>query len=233
MISPILPDSRTESGQLSRELAQRLAARLDLLHRPVHHARSGSMLIAAGDRVSRLPFIVQGRIDSVLHLMGGEGGRVLPVSWETGEVALLSHLFTRQPSTVDLVAGSDLAVRWAAVADIEAALLAEQELLVLLVRFLGHGLREVQLRERGWVERGVHERVCATLERLAKQAPRDDSVHPLIAVTHEALAERSGVSRPKLSQAPKRLQQARRLRLSHGRVARLGRPRKKPQGLDT
>lgn len=213
MTSPTRPGTRTESRQLSRELARRLEVRLDLLRHPVQHASSGSTLIAAGDRVLRLPFIVQGRIDSVLHLMGSEGGRVLPVSWENGEVALLSYLFTQQPSTVDLVAGSDLAVRWAAVADVEAALLAEQELLILLVRFLAQRLREVHLRERGWVERGVHERVCATLARLAKQAPRDDGGHPVIAATHEELAERSGVSRPKLSQALKRLEQAGRLRL--------------------
>ncbi len=163
--------------------------------------------------MSRLPFIAQGRIDSVLHLLGGEGGRVLPVSREAGKVVLLSYLFTQQPSTVDLVAGSEIAVRWAAVADIEAALLDDQELLVLLVRFLAQSLREVQVRECAWVERGVHERVSATLERLARLAPRDDAGHPVIIAAHAELAERSGASRPKLSQALKRLEQAGRLRL--------------------
>jgi len=122
-------------------------------------------------------------------------------------------LFTQQPSTVNLVAGSEIAVRWAAVSDIEAALLADQELLVLLVRFLAQRLREVQVRERAWIERGVHERASATLERLARQAPRDDAGHAVIIATHEELAERSGVSRPKLSPALKRLEQAGRLRL--------------------
>ena len=122
-------------------------------------------------------------------------------------------LFTQQPSTVDLVAGSEIAVRWAAVSDIEAALLADQELLVLLVRFLAQRLREVQVRERAWIERGVHERASATLERLARQAPRDDAGHAVIIATHEELAERSGVSRPKLSPALKRLDQAGRHRL--------------------
>jgi CRP/FNR family transcriptional regulator len=206
-------EHRTESRQLSRLLAQRLDMRLGLSHRLLQQASSGTLLIAAGDRVSRLPFIVQGRIDSVLHLLGGEGGRVLPVSWEAGEVVLLSYLFTQQPSTVDLVDGSEIAVRWAAVADIEASLLDDQELLVLLVRFLAQRLRKVQVRERAWVERGVHERVSATLERLARLAPRNDAGHPVIIATHEELAERSGVSRPKLSQALKRLEQAGRLRL--------------------
>jgi CRP-like cAMP-binding protein len=213
MSSSAHADHRTDSRHLSRLLAQRLDMRLGLSHRPLQQASSGTLLITLGERVSRLPFIVHGRIDSVLHLLGAEGGRVLPVSWEAGEVVLLSYLFTQQPSTVDLVAGSDLAVRWAPVADIEAALLADQELLVLLVRFLAQRLREVQVRERAWVERGVHERVSATLKRLASLAPRDDAGHPVIIATHEELAERSGVSRPKLSQALKRLEHAGRLRL--------------------
>lgn len=134
-------EHRTESRQLCRLLAQRLDTRLGLSHRRLQQASSGTQPIAAGDLVSRLPFVVQGRIDSVLHLLGGEGGRVLPVSWEAGEVVLLSYLFMQQPSTVDRVAGSEIAVRWATVADTEDSLLDDQELLVLLVRFLAQRLR--------------------------------------------------------------------------------------------
>lgn len=218
MTSETTLDDRTESREISRQLARRLERRLDLPRRPLQRLASGTTLLASGSAVTRLAFIDAGRIDSVLHLTSGEGGRVLPVSWAAGEVVLLSHLFANRSSTVDLVAGTDVTLRWATVAELESALLADKDLLVLLVRFLAGRLREVQARERGWVERGVHERVCATLSRLAHQSPRDDKGHPLIAATHEELAERSGVSRPKLSQALKRLEQAGQLRLERGAI---------------
>jgi CRP-like cAMP-binding protein len=204
---------RRESREISRELARRLAERLGVSARPVQEAVAGATLLRAGDLVSRLPFVVQGRVDSVLHMHGGDGGRIIPVSWGDGEIVLLSQLFINRPSFVELVAGANLSLRWASVAEIERVLLDDNELLVLLVRFLAQRLREVQTRERGWVERGVHERVCATLARLAQQSERDEAGHALIVATHEELAERSGVSRPKLSKELKRLETEGRLKL--------------------
>ncbi|MCW5658340.1 MAG: Crp/Fnr family transcriptional regulator [Burkholderiaceae bacterium] len=204
---------RRESREISRELARRLSERLGVSARPVQQAVAGATLLRAGDLVTRLPFVVQGRVDSVLHMHGGDGGRIIPVSWGDGEIVLLSHLFINRPSFVDLVAGASLSLRWASVAEIEQSLLDDNELLVLLVRFLAQRLREVQTRERGWVERGVHERVCATLARLAQQSIRDAAGHALIVATHEELAERSGVSRPKLSKELKRLETEGRLKL--------------------
>lgn len=123
-----------------------------------------------------------------------------------------------RPSFVDLIAGTNSSLRWASVAEMEQALQQDNELLVLLVRFLAQRLREVQTRERAWVERGVHQRVCATLARLAQQSRNDEAGHALIVATHEELAERSGVSRPKLSKELKRLELEGRVKLERGAV---------------
>jgi CRP-like cAMP-binding protein len=185
---------------------------------PAQHALAGATLLKSRDSVTRLPFIVQGRVDSVLHMHGADGGRVIPVSWSDGEIVLLSQLFMGRPSFVDLIAGTNSSLRWASVAEMEQALLKDSEMLVLLVRFLAQRLREVQTRERAWVERGVHQRVCATLARLAQQSGNDEAGHALIVATHEELAERSGVSRPKLSKELKRLELEGRVKLERRAV---------------
>jgi CRP-like cAMP-binding protein len=143
------------------------------------------------DLVTRLPFIVQGRVDSVLHMHGDEGGRVIPESWSDGEIVQLSQLFMCRPSFVDLIARENSSLRRASVAEMQQTLQQDNQLLVLLVRFLAQRLREVQTRERAWVERGVRQRVCATLARLAQQSGSDEAGDALIAATHEHLAPES------------------------------------------
>ena len=197
MRSATSPFNRTESRELTRELARRLSERLALSQRPAQQVSAGVALLKSGDSVTRLPFIIQGRVDSVLHLHGDDGGRVIPVSWNDGEFVLLSQLFMGRPSFVDLIAATNLSLRWASVAEMEEALLQDSDLLVLLVRVLAQRLREVQTRERIWVERGVHQRLCATLARLAHHSEKDEAGHALIVATHEELAERSATdSRP-------------------------------------
>lgn len=212
------PSTRTESRELTRELARRLSERLALSQRPAQQVSAGVALLKSGDSVTRLPLIIQGRVDSVLHLHGDDGGRVIPVSWNDGEFVLLSQLFMGRPSFVDLIAATNLSLRWASVAEMEEALLQDSDMLVLLVRVLAQRLREVQTRERIWVERGVHQRLCATLARLAQQSEKDEAGHALIVATHEELAERSGVSRPKLSKELKRLELEGRVKLERKTV---------------
>jgi CRP-like cAMP-binding protein len=212
------PPERTESREICRELARRLSERLGMSQQPTQQVLAGTTLLKSRDSVTRLPFVVQGRVDSVLHLHGDDGGRVIPVSWSDGEIVLLSQLFMGRPSFVDLIAGTNASLRWAWVAEMEQALQQDNELLVLLVRFLAQRLREVQTRERAWVERGVQQRVCATLARLAQQSGSDEAGHALIVATHEELAERSGVSRPKLSRELKRLEVEGRVKLERGAV---------------
>jgi len=118
-----------------------------------------------------------------------------------GELGFLSQLFCEQPSAVAVVAGEASAVRWIPRADVKRVLLADARHLVLLVRFLGQRLREVQTRERAWAERGVHERVCAALARMVAEQPVGSDGVMRIAATHEQLAARCSVSRPKASLA--------------------------------
>jgi CRP/FNR family transcriptional regulator len=203
---------------LGRQLAQALGERLAVARRPMLRVAAGTTLLHAGDPVTRLAFLATGRINAIMHQRGADGGHVIPVTFAAGEVVLLSQLFGDRPSLVDLVAASEVSLQWVPIAELERALLADQALLVVLVRFLAQRLREAQLREQGWVERGVQERVRATLVRLAEHAPRETGGGWRIEATHEELASRSGVSRPKLSQALKRLEKAGHLRLRRGAI---------------
>jgi CRP-like cAMP-binding protein len=194
-----------------------LAGVLDLDAYAMHRPAAGQMLSRAGALAKQLPLVVAGSIDAVLHV-GSQGNLVIPISFESGELAMVSTLFSDKPGHADLVAGPGVALRWIPVPDIERCLLQHRELLVLLVRFLAQRLREVQSRERGWLERGVPERVCVAIARAMHNVPaREDGRHWL-ETTHEHLAARSGVSRPKLSMELKRLEKDGHLRLHRGAI---------------
>jgi CRP-like cAMP-binding protein len=208
-----------ESQARSRALSQALLQVLPLRAQPLVAVPAGTTLLKAGDPVMRLPFLVEGRVDAVLHLQGDRGAQVVPITFGPGEVVLLSQLFCDRPSAVDLVASEPARLHWVAVPEIEGVLRDDARLLLLLVEFLGERLREVQSRERAWAERGVHERVCAALARmLAEQPVPPDGQRLVVAATHEQLAARCGVSRPKASLALKRLEQAGRVRLGRGTI---------------
>jgi CRP-like cAMP-binding protein len=205
-----------ESRSLSRALAAALAAPLGVAERPLQRVTAGTTLLKAGQLVTRLAFLEHGRIDAVLH--GAVGTPVVPLAFGAGEIVLLSQLFCERTSGVDLVAGEDSALRWVPIGAIEAALRRDPAALLLLTRFLAQRLREVQVRERAWAERGVHERVCAALTRLAAEQPTPADGRVLIATTHEQLATRCGVSRPKASLALKKLEHAGHVRLDRGAI---------------
>ncbi len=214
-----------QSGALSRTLALALAAPLDMPARPLLRMPVGTTLQHSGDNVTRLAFLAGGRIDAVLHGSGSDGGApVVPLTFGAGEIVLLSQLFCDSRSGVDLVVSEDAALRWVLIDEIELALLKDREALLLLVKFLGQRLREVPVRERAWVERSVHERVCAALARLAAEQPPRADGRCLIVTTHEQFATRCGVSRPKASTALKRLEQAGRVRLDRGSIEVLDLP---------
>ncbi len=207
-----------DSRERSRQLALRLAPCVNLAGRPVLTIAAGTTLMWAGERVTRMAFLETGQVNGVLHLHGADGGQVIPITFGDGEVVALSRLFGEEPGQLELVAATELHMRWVPTAEVERALLQHQELLVLLVQFLAARLREVQLREAGWVERGVHERLCAALVRLARVSPPQPGARWLIDATHEDLAARCGVSRPKVSGELKRLEKAGWLRLERGAV---------------
>jgi CRP-like cAMP-binding protein len=193
---------------MSRQLAQVLSMSVNLEKRPVRRAKVGTILLRAGQAIDRLPFIVSGRLDAVVHLRSSHGEQVVPVTFLAGEVCLLSYLFNRLPSGIDLIVGEDAAINWLSVEELEAIMLHDHTTLILLVQFLGQRLREAQVRERGWAARGVVARVSAGLLRMATDLPQGCDNKILVESTHEALAFRCGVSRPKASVALKKMEQA-------------------------
>ncbi|MFC7460319.1 Crp/Fnr family transcriptional regulator [Hydrogenophaga defluvii] len=208
----------TSSLALSHELAATVWTQLDTARFPVQRLNKGWWLNLSDHRLQALPFVVQGRLDAVLAL-GEEGTRVIPVSFGPGEIALLSALFADEPVHGQLLAAETAQVRWLPKAELESLLQQHPPLLLLLVRFLAQRLREVRARERGWLERSVHERVRAGLARVAlATAPAHAGQPWYVVVTHEQLAQRCGVSRPKLSLALKQLECDGVVRLGRGRI---------------
>lgn len=210
------PAHGVRSRSLSRQLASRVLERLDPGRYPIQAAPRGRWLIRTGDLPSVLPYIEAGRLDAVLQL-SDQGGQVIPVTFGAGEIALLSTLFGPDDAhNAGVVAAEPARLRWLPRAVVEEVLLADKELLVLLVRFLSQRLREVRIRERGWLERGVSGRVRAVLARVALEVAPVEGDPWLIAATHEHLALRCGVSRPKLSFELKQLETAGILKLNRG-----------------
>ena len=205
------------SRQLNQQLVRALLPHLEMGRYVAKPARAGQVLVHAGERLGKLPLIESGQIDAVLHV-GDQGNQVIPVSFMQGELSLVSVLFSEDPCHVDMVAATDISARWIPISDVEQCLLQSPDLLVLAVRFLAQRLREVQSRERGWLERGVQERVIAVLSRVLHDAPPQQGDGLMIAVTHDKLAARCGLSRPKLSQELKRLELAGTLRLHRGAI---------------
>lgn len=206
------------SRALNLALVAMLSQTLDFTAWHLTRKSAGGRLAAVGDNVQQLALIVSGSVDAVIRQSTDDGNEVVPVSWDAGELVLMSQLFSREPCSVDLVVTDDVVIRWLPIAEIERCLLASQELLVKLVHYLTQRLREVQSRERAWLERGVHERVCASLARIARATPADGQGAIVITGTHEILAARCAVSRPRLSGELKQLEEAGRLKLSRGAI---------------
>lgn len=213
---PHAPPADSSSAAISRALAAALAPRLDIAARPLVRFEAGQVVIGAGLPVERLAVLHSGRIDAVMHSPHVEGRQVVPVQFGPGEIVMLSYLFSTQLSTVDMVAAESSSLCWLKAREIEAAMLAEPALAVLLVRFLGARLRDVQARERTWLERSVSVRVAAALVRMAGDPLAEQG---LIIATHEIVAQRAGVSRPKASRALKEFESMGWLQQGRGRLA--------------
>jgi CRP-like cAMP-binding protein len=203
---PAIFSTPTDSHHWSRQLGQALAERLRVDRQAVVQVGAGKILLPAGQAITRLPLLLSGRLDCVLPLQQGEAGSLIPISFEAGEIAMLSQLFCNAPVWVDVVAAQDCTLRWLPVAALEALLRSDAQLLLMLTQFLAHRLRDVQIRERSWVERSVHHRVLMQLVRLAQKTTPDAQGCRVIHATHEELAARCGVSRPKLTLELKRLE---------------------------
>ncbi len=208
----------TSSRDINKTLVECLLRKLDVSAWPPVQVPAGRQLIRTGEDMTRVPLVISGSIDAVIQLSMDAGQVVVPVTWVAGELAMVSHLFAPKSAGADVIASQDTVLRWLPIAAVEHCLTQHQALLVMLVRFLSQRLREVQARERAWLERGVHERVCASIARIALSMPELEDGRVVISATHEALAARCGVSRPKLSRELKRLEDAGRLRLGRGTI---------------
>lgn len=209
---------RPQSRALSRAIGQAILGPLNVQARPLLRMAAGTVLLKAGESVSRLPLLLDGRIHTVMHARSPQDPPVLPVSFEAGEMVLLSQLFCDRPSIIDLVAAVPVQMYWIGVSELEELMLRDQAALLLLTRFLGQRLREVQAREQTWIERGAQERVRSLVARLAGQQGPGGADVPVIQMTHDELAARCGLSRPKTSLALKRLEHAGLLRTGRGRI---------------
>lgn len=202
----------------SRRLGDAVAMHFSETDAPLVRAKAGQTLLALGEPIHKLPLLMEGRLDCVMPLSDGETNNVIPVSFGVGEVAMLSQLFCNTPVWIELSVGEDCVVRWLDLRRMEALLLQDAKLLLLLTRFLSQRLREVQTRERVWIERSVRNRVCAVLMRLACNVTVNPQGQRVLKTTHDELAARCGVSRPKLSQELKRLEEIACLRLGRGQI---------------
>ena len=194
------------SQSLARQLVHAIALPVDLKSRPLHHYESGRTLVKTGDVVARLPYVMSGSLNPVVHILGTQSGQLVPITFGSGEIALLSYLFNRLPSGSDLVTSRASAIQWIQIDEVESALLKDPQLMAVLVRFLGLRLREGQARERAGSSRSVLTRLSASLSRLLSFSPARPDARLLIYVTHEQLASSCGVSRPKASLALKKME---------------------------
>jgi CRP-like cAMP-binding protein len=205
------------SRSLNRQLVLLVKTHLAMERFPAQKAAAGQTLHSAGDALTRLPIIERGCIEAI-HYLGEEGNSIIPITFKAGELAFASALFSTAAIKVDLVVAEDLVAHWVPITELERCLLDSPPVMVLTLRFLAQRLREVQARERDWMERGTHERVCAALSRIIGETESRPDGRLLIAATHEHLAARSGVSRPKLSRELKQLERSGRLKLLRGIV---------------
>jgi CRP-like cAMP-binding protein len=207
-----------ESRRLNRLFAEALLARIDVSRCGERAAATGRAVMRAGSWPTALPLVQQGMLQAEIHT-GAEGGRVVPVTFLAGEIAMCSLLFSASPVHADIVAAQPSRLRWLPRDRIESAVIEQPELALPLVRFLAQRLREVQLRERVWLSRGLQARVRAALMREVAGSPPGPDGHWIVPLTHEALAARAGVSRPRLSLTLKSMARDGQVRLGRGWIA--------------
>ncbi|MGE4339328.1 MAG: Crp/Fnr family transcriptional regulator [Pigmentiphaga sp.] len=203
----------------SRELNQQFAAALrevmSVAAFELRHHFAGQRVLSADLVPTALPLVESGALQAVTWLPEGEP-QALPVSYEPGELALSSQLFAATPANIDIVCATDSVLRWLPQPAIEAALREHPTILAMLAHFLAQRIREVQVRERIWLERGASERIWANLLQTATQSGVACGWGVRLTLTHDQLASRCGVSRPKLSRELKRLEAAGLVRLGRG-----------------
>lgn len=192
------------SVSLNRQIATRLMERYDFSRLPTRSVPPGGWLHHIDTRMDRLPYVEAGCVHGVLRLSGGV--EVVTITFHEGELALLGSLFSDEPIRGDLVASTAARIKWIPRNEIEPILLGDRDLLLLTLKFFVQGWQEARSRERMWLLRGADERVGAALARVALESPPQETAPWTVEITHDQLALRSGISRPKVSTALKRLE---------------------------
>jgi CRP/FNR family transcriptional regulator, cyclic AMP receptor protein len=211
-----------ESRRLNRLFAAELLSCVDATAHPTRATPAGRVVMRAGTWPKALPVVEAGRLQAVIHT-GAEGHRVVPVTFEEGEIAMCSSLFSSSPVHADVVTALPCRLRWLPREVVESAVEAHPRLGLPLIHFLAQRLREVQIRERVWLSRGLRARVRAALMREVAGAEPGPDGGWIVSLTHEALAERAGVSRPRLSLTLKALEREGLVRIGRGRIEILDR----------
>jgi len=212
-----------ESRRLNRLFAGAFLACVDASAFGARNATAGRVLMRAGSWPKALPFIEAGMLQAEIHTGVDDGHRVVPVTFEAGEIAMCSLLFSDSPVPADIVAARPSRLRWLPRERVESAVVDQPQLALPLVRFLAQRLREVQMRERVWLSRSLHARVWAALMREVAGSTPGPGGFWVVPLTHEALAARAGVSRPRLSMTLKTLERDGQVRLGRGSIEVLDR----------
>lgn len=192
---------------------------LALSRRAPLHLAANKVLFPAGQRSEHVFCIAEGGIHVELYPQSQEGARVIPMGFHPGMVTLVHTVYDNTPDPGTLVASVDSTLYAVSHQEFRAVMHASVARLEVVTQFLAARLTEARRREKQWLERSAQERVALTLDYMASETPTNAlrSETPRINATHELIADRSGISRAKVSRELKRLEQA-----GHVRLARSG-----------
>jgi CRP-like cAMP-binding protein len=181
-------------------------------------------VILPGGQVSRHMYcLAKGQAHVELYPNSADGARVIPMSFHPGMVLLVHTAYDDRPDPGTIVASQDCTLYTVTHDEFRQVMHARVEHLEVVTQFLAYRLTEARRREQQWIERGVQERLALTLDYMAAERSAADTraaakAPVVLNVTHELVAERSGLSRSKVSKELKRLEQAGHLRLSRSGI---------------
>ena len=199
----------TTSLDLNRQIFDVLMQRLDLSTRLPTRIPAQTVLLPSGQRGTNVYCLVKGQMDIGLYPQNANGARVVPLSFGPGMALLIHTVYDTSPDPGEMASATDSEVHVIPHVEFKRVMHTDVETLELVTRFLASRLNDARHREQQWIARSVQERVATLLKRLVRensalQGPAPSSI--TLKVTHEHLAERSGISRAKVSKELKRLE---------------------------
>lgn len=209
----------TNAWKLNRQFAQVLVQAFGLAQRPPLKVPQGRILIGNNEAVDIAYVLVEGELSVHYYRNDPTAAHLIPVVFAQGDVALLSLVFTQQVLRGELVASTPCCVHAVRRMAMLSFLDEHPQHLKLLTLFFANRLQDARERELQWVERSVRSRLVLTLTRMCTESQaQHDAGGVRIVCTHEQLAMRSGLSRPKVSVELKRLEHDAVLRNHRGHI---------------